>query len=41
MLEKIRYYYNKGLYKKKHMIVFLNKGVITQEEYDSIVGGAE
>lgn len=37
--EKIRYYYNRKLYKTKHLLVFLEKGVITEEEYNEIVGG--
>lgn len=37
--EKIKYYYKKGLYKNKHILVFLEKGVISQDEYHDIVGG--
>ena len=36
--ETIKYYYDKGLYKKTHLDVFLNKHIITQEEYDTILG---
>lgn len=36
--DKIKRYYNMGFYKEKHIKIFLNKGVITEEQYKSIVG---
>lgn len=38
MLAKIEYYYKKGYYQKRHMLVFLQKGVITGRQYQDIVG---
>lgn len=40
MLEKIRAYYNKGLYEKHHMDTFCQKGVITATQYEEITGEA-
>lgn len=40
MIEKIRDYYNKGLYEKRHMKVYCQKGVITPEQYEEITGEA-
>lgn len=36
--EKIKLYYEKGIYKEKHLKTFLAKGVISKEEYNQIVG---
>lgn len=38
MIEKIKRYYDLGIYKDKHLLKFLEKGVITQEQYDEIRG---
>lgn len=35
--EKIKGYYNKGIYKERHLKAFLAKGVITEEEYQAII----
>lgn len=35
--DKIKFYYEKGYYKEKHLKVFLDKGAITKEEYNSIL----
>lgn len=39
--EKIKYYYDKGLYKQAHLDTFLKKNVITQEQYNTILGIVE
>lgn len=39
MIEKIKRYYDLGIYKDKHLLKFLEKGVITQEQYDEIING--
>jgi len=36
--DKIKYYYDKGIYKEAHIRVFVEKNVLTPEEYESIVG---
>lgn len=36
--EKIKKYYEKGIYLDRHLQAFLAKGVITQAEYEWIVG---
>lgn len=38
MFEKIKKYYDKGLYTEKHIEVFTKKGVLTEGEYKEIVG---
>lgn len=38
MVEKIKYYYDKGLYKLSHMDVFLQKGILTKAQYKEITG---
>lgn len=38
-VEKIKLYYEKGIYKDKHLQIFLEKGVLTQEQYEEIKGG--
>lgn len=35
--EKIKRYYDLKIYKKKHIEIFYKKGIITQEEYNSII----
>ena len=37
MFEKIKHYYEIGLYKDKHMNMLLKVGAITQEEYEEIM----
>lgn len=37
--EKIDYYFNvKGIYKIRHLDIFLAKGILTRAQYDEIVG---
>lgn len=37
--EKIKYYYqDRKLYKDFHMIVFVQKNILTEEEYEEITG---
>ena len=38
MLEKIKYYYENGLWSKARVKNLLKKGIITEEEYKEIVG---
>ena len=38
MFEKIKKYYDKGLYSKEMVHNFVTKGVITMEQYKEIVG---
>lgn len=38
MFEKIKRFYNLGLYTKEQVHKFVEKGVITEEQYDLIVG---
>lgn len=38
MFEKIKKYYDKGIYKDFHIVIFLQKGIITEEEYKEIMG---
>ncbi len=37
MFEKIKMYYNKGYYQKRHILAFYEAGVLTAEEYDQII----
>ena len=39
MIEKIKRYYDLGIYKEKHIHRLLELGKITQEEYEEIIGG--
>ena len=39
MIEKIKRYYELGIYKEKHLQKLLEKQIITQEEYKNIKGG--
>lgn len=39
--EKIKRYYNMGIYKEKHIKIFYQKKVITKEQYNEILGIAE
>ena len=38
MYEKIKKFYDKGLYKKEQVHKFVEKGVITEAQYTEIVG---
>ena len=38
MFEKIKYYYNKGIYKDAHLLRLVSVGAITQTEYEEIKG---
>lgn len=38
MFEKIKKFYDEGIYKKNHVKNFVKKGVITPEEYKEITG---
>ena len=38
MFEKIKKFYDKGIYTKKMVHDFVTKGVITMEQYKEIVG---
>ena len=38
MLEKIKLFYKKHLYTKEQVHKFVEKGIITEEEYKGIVG---
>ena len=38
MAEKIKSYYKKGYYQKRHILAFYSSGVITAAEYADIVG---
>ena len=38
MFEKIKYYYENGFWSKERVINMLKKGIITEEEYNEIVG---
>lgn len=37
MLEKLIRFFNLGLYTKEQLHKFVDKGVITQEQYDQII----
>ena len=38
MFQKIKKFYNLGIYSKEQVAQFVTKGVITQEQYGQIVG---
>ena len=38
MFEKIKYYYDIGLYKQQHLNKLLSAGAISQAEYNKIIG---
>lgn len=39
--EKIKRYYNMGIYKEKHIKIFYQKKVITEKQYKEILGITE
>ncbi len=39
MIDKIKRYYELGIYQEKHLLKFLEKNVITQEQYNEIING--
>lgn len=39
MIDKIKRYYDLGIYKDKHLLKFLEKKVIIQEQYNEIING--
>ena len=39
MFDKIKYYYEKGLYKKAHLDVFLLVKSISEAEYEELLKG--
>lgn len=39
MFEKIKYYYEKGLYKKAHLDIFLLVKSISEAEYEELLKG--
>lgn len=41
MFEKIKRFYNEGLYSKEQVHKFVEKGIITEEQYKEIVGETE
>lgn len=38
MFDKIKKYYDKGLYNKNHIIAFVKTGTVSYDEYELIVG---
>ena len=38
MYEKIKKFYKLGIYKSSHVKAFADKGIISKEQYNSIVG---
>lgn len=38
MFQKIKKFYNLGIYSKEQVAQFVTKGVITPEQYEQIVG---
>ena len=38
VVEKIEYYYDRGIYKDAHMKIFVQKNVLTPEQYEDITG---
>lgn len=41
MFEKIKHFYELGLYTAEMVHAFAARGIITEEQYSEIVGGAE
>ena len=41
MFEKIKKFYNMGLYTKEQVYDFVERGVITEKQYHKIVDGVE
>lgn len=41
MFEKIKYYYDKGIYKKFHLEVLLSAKAISEAEYEEILKGEQ
>lgn len=41
MYDKIKRFYDRGLYTAEQVYQFVVKGVITEQEYNAIVGGNE
>ncbi len=41
MFEKIKYYYDKGIYKKFHLDVLFSSKAISQAEYEKIMKGEQ
>ena len=39
--DKIKRYYNMGIYKEKHIKIFYQKKVITKEQHNEILGITE
>ena len=40
MFERVKHYYELGLYSKEQVAVFVRKGKITAEQYEMITGDA-
>ena len=38
VFEKIKRYYDKGLYNRSHLATFVLKGVISQSQMDAMIG---
>lgn len=39
MFEKIKKFYDMGLYSAEQVFMFYEKGIITAEQYEEIIGG--
>lgn len=39
MYEKIKKFYDMGLYTAEQVYMFYNRGIITAEQYENIIGG--
>lgn len=39
MYEKIKKFYDMGLYSAEQVFMFYEKGIITAEQYEEIIGG--